>query len=248
VSNPDDQARRIAQLEGSLNEASSDRVLMQLADFTELPCTDPIYMLVPRDEPSGLNQGGGIPRGVSRARWPTRGDEPMQHLFTLDLAEMPVLARWFGPARAAACFMHDVAGRGRGPSPELDIEWVRLTETDLATPRLADPPIASLQTFSFAVVPALVPAEVWRRPAWDGEPGVAERAPLTTDVEYTLENLLGALSALHARCGGQSIHLQAHDPADLIIQFDEDFVREINLGDAGLAYLYDLKTALWENH
>jgi hypothetical protein len=243
-----DEARRLAQLSGSLNEAYSDQVLNLLADFVELPCTDAIYMLVPRQPPAGsFHQGGGIPRGVTRERWPSSRGEPMQHLFTLDLAAMPALARWFGLARAAACFMHDVAGENRNQFG-LDITWVALTETDLATPPLADPPAPSLAAFQFAAVPAMVPPEVWRTPAWDGAPGSGERPALDVALEQKLERLLAALSPLDARCGGQSIHIQCGDPSDVIIQFSENFVGGINLGDAGLAYLHDLTTALWETH
>ena len=206
-------------------------------------------MLVPREPPAGsFNQGGGIPRGVTRERWPG-GSDPMQHLFTLDLAAMPALSRWFGPARAAACFMRDVAGERRGDFlNELDVEWVALTEGDLAIPPLAEPPAAALTPFKFATVPALVPPEVWRRPAWDGEPGEGERPALDLGVEQKLAGLLSALSVLDARCGGQSIHIQQGDPADVIIQFGERFVGEVTLGDFGLAYLYDLSTAMFESH
>jgi hypothetical protein len=244
-----DEARRIAQLGNSVGDVYSDQVLWSLADLGELPCTDAIYMLVPREPPAGsFNQGGGVPRGVTRERWPG-GRDPMQHLFTLDLAAMPALSRWFGPARAAACFMRDVAGERRGHFlNELDVEWVALTDGDLARPGIAEPAAPSLMPFAFATVPALVPPEVWRRPAWDGEPGMGERPPLDMAVEHKLAGLLADLSVLEARCGGQSIHIQLGEPADVIIQFGESFVGEVNLGDVGLAYLYDLSTALFESH
>jgi len=244
-----DEARRIAQLGNSVGDVYSDHVLLALADLVELPCTHAIFMLVRREPPAGsFNQGGGVPRGVTRERWPG-GREPMQHLFTLDLAAMPALARWFGPARAAACFMGDVAGEQRGDFlNELDVEWVALTEGDLATPRLAEAPAPPLRPFAFTTVPAMVPPEVWRRPAWDGDPGVGERPALDLAVEHKLAGLLSDLAVLEARCGGQSIHIQRGDPADVIIQFGESFISEVNLGDVGLAYLYDLSTALFESH
>jgi hypothetical protein len=160
---------------------------------------------------------------------------------------MPALARWFGPARAAACFMGDVAGEDRNPF-DLDITWVALSEADLATGALADPPAESLEAFSFAAVPAAVPPEVWRRPSWNGYLRPGQRPALDVAVEQKLEQLLGALSVLHARCGGESIHIQEGNPGDVIIQFGESFVGEVNLGDVGMAYVHDLTTALWECH
>ncbi len=241
-----DEARRLAQLGGSLDEASSDHVLLLLADFTELPCTDAIYMLVRRPAPPGaLHQGGGTPRGVSRERWPARDGEPMQHLFTLDLAAMPALAPWFGATRAVACFMHDVSGEQRDRYGELDIEWVTITEP---TAPLDAPPAPPLDRFDFAVVPALVPHEVWRTPSIYPTPGRGERETVDAGTEYKLAKLSSAIYGLSARAGGESLEMHDPDPAPLIIQFDEAFVDGINLGDAGLAYLYSLTYASWQSH
>lgn len=56
------------------------------------------------DGAASLSQSGGLPGGVGGARWPGHGGQPMQHLFSLDLRDMPALQVHYPEARVLSLF------------------------------------------------------------------------------------------------------------------------------------------------
>ncbi len=73
--------------------------------------------------PAGsLSVLGGLPAGVGADRWPARGGEPMDHLFTLDLTTVPALQAHYPDqrtlslfcARAAETTMYDIGQPNNG--------------------------------------------------------------------------------------------------------------------------------------
>jgi hypothetical protein len=230
-------------LNSSIGERRTDEVLMLLANLPELEATDPISMIVPLDHRDAtLNQRGGVPRGVSAATWPrTDRGKPLQYLFTLDLLTLPVLRKEFPDARAVALFLDDVAGDQRGRSRDnfMTIATVALAEADCALPALTESPAeVVMPECGFAVVPAVVPTEVWTPVDWNTG---GERKPLSLEIEGKLERLEHALRCLVARCGGRALYLHSNldrgDSVEIVMQFDERFIDGINLGD-GVAYWY----------
>ena len=167
-----------------------------------------------------LNVIGGAAPGVAAERWPMRDDEPMDHLFTLDLATMPQLAaRYDARAISVFCFQADY-----NEAWEPDNDWTAVvfsTEAQIeaggAPPDAIDP---APQAF-FEVV--------------------------TIAVDLANEELRSKVYQAHARVLGEPIWLQSDEYwGDFIMQFDEGFAH-MNLGDMGVMYVFG-GTAFWQCH
>jgi len=83
-----------------------DKLLALTADNTK---GDTLYVLRRLDkEPdeSSLNRIGGFPPGIGTEAWPLHDEEPMAHLFSLDLKTMPDLEQRYPKARTMSVFCH----------------------------------------------------------------------------------------------------------------------------------------------
>jgi len=194
---------------------------------------EPIYLLrrfdaPPRDlAPLGLNRIGGLPPGVPADEWPTCGDEPMVHLFTLDLATMPELRQQLGGKRTFSFFM---------ASPEMNEAYtpgndqtavVMLDDADVSADGEAPEDAVVRETQYFEPVRVEVPSRVFF--ADGGE-------------------LYKAIYRAHARVIGDPIWLQGEEDGGgtFVMQLDEGFV-DVNLGDMGVLYVYD-DGGFWQCH
>lgn len=67
------------------------------------------YQLKQVQEPfqeGSLSCLGGPAPGVDASRWPVRDDQPMSHMFTLDLQDFPALQLWYPDHRTLSLFCH----------------------------------------------------------------------------------------------------------------------------------------------
>lgn len=169
---------------------------------------------------------GGAAPGVDAARWPSFDDEPMEHMFTLDLKTMPALAREYPGMRTISVFVHspdhnEAYTPGNGQTAVL-----MSTEAQLAAPA-APPDGAKLEPITrFGVVAVEVDPAVWA--------GKSE--------------LRDELYRCSARVGGGPLWLQDDEGGDagFVMQFDESFC-SMNLGDSGIMYVY-ADDAFWQCH
>ncbi len=180
------------------------------------------------DEP-GLNRIGGLPPGIGAERWPTFDDEPMAHLYTLDLETVPAFAKQYeDEVRAVSVFCHH---------PEYNEAWepyngwtsvVFSTDEDVAQQDLELPDdIPESDEAWFEPVPVEVDPEIWQ-----------------ADSDNELRN---KIYSAHARVGGEPIWLQYPDHGGpLVMQVDERFAY-MNLGDMGVMYVFN-DTAFWQCH
>ncbi len=182
-----------------------------------------IYALRPLDEPpakGSLNIRYGLAPGVGIDRWPMVDDEPMTHMFTLDLKTVG-LANAF---RGKVCLSLFVLSPDHNEAWEPHNGQTRLVFSD-ATQVVQDvvpPEIEVIDAESFEVV--------------------AIDIPLSPD-----KNIRAQVYGLGARVGGEPIWLQAEEHfGNFLLQFDSTFVG-INLGDMGLMYVFE-DTAFWQCH
>jgi antitoxin component YwqK of YwqJK toxin-antitoxin module len=194
---------------------------------------EPIYLLRRFDAPPkelaplGLNRIGGLPPGVTADEWPTCGDEPMVHLFTLDLATMPELRQQLGGKRTFSFFM---------ASPEMNEAYepgneqtavVMLDDAQVGSEGEAPEDTVVRDTQYFEPVRVEVPSRVFF--AGGGE-------------------LYKAIYGAHARVLGDPIWLQSEEDGGgtFVMQLDEGFV-DVNLGDMGVLYVYE-DGGFWQCH
>jgi len=194
---------------------------------------EPIYLLrrfdtTPKElAPLGLNRIGGLPPGVTADEWPTCNDEPMVHLFTLDLATMPELRQQLGGKRTFSFFM---------ASPEMNEAYepgndqtavVMLDDAQVGAEGEAPEDTVVRDTQYFEPVRVEVPSRVFF--AGGGE-------------------LYKAIYGAHARVLGDPIWLQSEEDGGgtFVMQLDEGFV-DVNLGDMGVLYVYD-DGGFWQCH
>ena len=240
VLGPDDFAKLKKEIAGAgaAVAAPKDRV-EQLVDqaariVAERRCaTERIYVLRRREDapgPESVARIGGLPLGVGAERWPLRDGEPMTHLFTLDLAQMPELARRYPGKRAFSLFM---SSPDDNEAYTLGNGWtatILSTDDDVIRGELDAPEGADVRSpLAFDVVPLDVPANVWAD--HDGD-------------------LYKSIYRASARVLGPPIWLQGDedewDGGRPVMQLDEGFV-DVNLGDMGILYVFD-DGAFWQCH
>jgi hypothetical protein len=190
-----------------------------------------IYVLRRLDEEpddAGYNQLGGLPPGIGEERWPTMDDEPMAHLYTLDVETMPELRPLVGEDTRTVsvfCFQPDF-----NEAWEAYNEWTAVTYS-------TDEQIAAEDL----ELPDDVPdrSEAWFEPvAIEVDPGI------WADKDSELR---GKIYQASARVLGEPIWLQYPEGGGtFLMQFDESFAW-MNLGDMGVMYVFD-ETAFWQCH
>ncbi len=177
-----------------------------------------------------LNLTGGKPPGIDAEGWPVKDDEPMVHLFTLDLETMPELKNPKTDTRSVSFFCW---------SPGYNEAWEAGNDQTALLKATADrvgedhepPEEAEIREQGyFEAVRIEVPSDVWY-----AKSGV-------------LDELRGAIYSLGARALGQPLWLQGDEGggAGFVMQFDESFV-DINLGDMGIMYVYT-DGGFWQCH
>jgi len=179
------------------------------------------------EPPVGVSRVGG-PGYDLADRQPVHDDEPMTHIFTLAVDDVPALRGAFPDAVAVALY---VAGPDMNEAfaPYNDETCViGVLGGDIARGEAA-PTSKDLEANAVEAITVDVAAA-----AFDGG-GVADK------------ELHKAIYALHARAGGSPIWLQSEEEGGrFLLQLDERFA-PINLGDCGVMYVFD-DTAYWQCH
>lgn len=174
-----------------------------------------------------LNVIGGAAPGVDAARWPTRDNEPMAHLFTLDLNTMPELRGEVGQAVRAISVFCASPDNNEAFEPGNDYTAI-VTTTEAQLREQATPPegAALRDEHRFEAVGIDVSPSVWSDES----------------------ELHGELYKCSGRVLGSPIWLQAEEGAGgaFLMQFDESFC-SMNLGDCGVMYVFS-GTAFWQCH
>ena len=187
--------------------------------------------------PSGVARVGGLPPGLPASGWPMRKGDPMAHLFTLDLSEIPPLQRYAG--RAVSLYVSD-PNDNEAYSPYNDEAVVVFLSADdlersVVSPAGLDDPGPGV---GIAVETVRVPSGAFL---------VTSQGSGDEDHDTALRELHSAIYRLGARAGGAPIWLQSdEDGGAFLLQFDESFV-DINLGDCGVMYVFG-DTAFWQCH
>ncbi len=193
-----------------------------------------IYLLkkLEKRQDDSLNQIGGCPLGITAATWPMYEDEPMEHLFTLDLDTMPECRGPDSKTRTVSVFINN-AGSNQAWEPANDkTALISLVDDDLAEGRLESAPGKEIELEYFVPMAAEVPVDIF-----DEEP----------PQDPALRELRDAVYGASARVLGSPLWLQdAEHWGFLLMQFDEGFV-DINLGDAGVMYLFS-DAQFWQCH
>jgi len=193
------------------------------AEKAGLPCTQPVYLLS-RGRARKRGSLGGIrarPRGLPEGRWPRGPSGPFEPVLCLDLAELPELAARFPGARGL-CLLVDSTEEG--------------FEASELVPLSAEEAAAGLEGGA-----ALVAQRV------EVPPGVFEPGPLSEP----LAGLRRLLREAPGRALGRPFFLQqeagAGDERGFVLQAGGGLLQGVNLGDAGVLYLYEGE-AFWECH
>jgi antitoxin component YwqK of YwqJK toxin-antitoxin module len=212
-----------------------DELAKRIANFKGGGERDRIYLLKKVDaQPDGsLNRIGGCPPGIDVDGWPGSEEEPMEHLFTLDLDTMPELRGPNSKTRAVAMFINNAGFNEAWTPGNKDTQLVRLTQEAVDEGALDAPPGKPIRSGWFVPVPVEVPRAIWEE---------------DLDPESDLGELRTAVYQANARVLGEPIWLQdgAHW-GHLVLQFDQGFVDEVNLGDCGVMYAFT-DTQFWQCH
>jgi len=199
-----------------------DKLIALTKDFTE---GETMYVLRRSDvdpKSNSLNLIGGPAPGVGAENWPLFDDEPMTHLYTLDLKTIPTLQKQFKKARTISVFCS---------SPDMNEAW----EPDSG----------------WTEVRFVTQAEIDANPTPHEEAPEMERAffePIQLTVPFEPDSELNkAIYNAGGRIGGEPMWLQDEEHwGDFVMQFDESFIH-MNLGDCGIMYVF-ADTAFWQCH
>lgn len=181
-----------------------------------------------KPEDAGYNRIGGLAPGVGVERWPKMDDEPMAHLYTLDVETMPELRSRVGDqvrSVSVFCFQPNY-----NEAWEPYNEWTAVVYSTDA--QLEDDELAA-------------PGDVLDRGMAWFEPVAIEVDPgIWADQDSELREKIYQASA---RVLGEPIWLQYPEGGGtFLMQFDESFAW-MNLGDMGVMYVFD-DTAFWQCH
>ncbi len=201
-----------------------------------------IYVLERLDDAGAdtdLNRIGGRPFGVDADTWPCKdddADQPMEHMFTLDMNSVPQLQSRVGDdVRAVALYVYQPDYNEAWTPYNSDTTVMMLTEDDLSDgPFDGELPTGDDSPRAFSVQAVEVPVEAFVEMGWDEER------------DADLEAIRNAVYRCRAYVGGEAIWLQSDESAgfNFLMQFDEGFVH-MNLGDCGVMYVYP-DTAFWQ--
>lgn len=174
------------------------------------------------------NRIGGPAPGVGADRWPTYDDEPMAHLFTLDLETMPTLAKVAPPdTRCISVFCWSPDNNEAYESGTSETAVVFTTAAQLA--QQVSPPEEAVMRSERYFEPVAI----------DVDPSV------WSDRDSDLRK---SLYQAHGRVLGQPLWLQSDEGGigEFVMQFDESFC-QMNLGDMGVMYVFS-DDAFWQCH
>lgn len=156
-----------------------------------------------------LNRIGGRPPGISDSGWPRWDDEPMEHLYTIDLDTMPELRSLSGlaEARAAVLFINN-ANHNEAWEPNNDQTClIAVTQAEVDAGAVETPLAGNNDETHFVAVPVEVPPEIW------GD---------DIDSDSELGMLRGAIYTYYARARGEPIWLQDEEHCGgYVMQLDE---------------------------
>ncbi len=210
------------QAAGIRKETPRD-ALIRMAAAAEGP-KERIYVLqVERDgydpKPGTLARSGGKAPGLSEDAIPKdKSGEPLTHLFTLDLDEIPELQQRYGGARALAAFCPEPNSGDR--SDELELVPIS-REAAEASPNLAEDS-EDEPSRPIAILPLDVPCAIFER---SGEEGPAR------EMRKMIFNAAGHVF-------GEPFWIQEEEgDGDFIMQINEGLC-EVNLGDSGSLYVF----------
>jgi hypothetical protein len=169
-----------------------------------------------------LNVLGGAAPGVGLDRWPVfegDADEPMEHLYTIDLATIPELQSRYKGKRTLSVFCYQP---GNNEAYSVDSGW---TETVFSTQEEID---------ADTEIPEDIEGDIEAR---------FEVVSIVVNLED--EEIRNQVYGLNARVLGSEIWLQGEEyGGDFVMQFDEGFCY-MNLGDSGVMYVYS-DGAFWQ--
>ncbi|MEZ4363808.1 MAG: hypothetical protein R3B48_26755 [Kofleriaceae bacterium] len=200
--------------------------LRRMVAETGLPATTRVYVLEPTAEldPSSLNRICAEPVGLPDERWPRHRGKRMEHVFTLDLTQVPELRELCGLNEDARGLVLLVSSRdsNRAYSPGTkETELVALTEAELTAGHGED-------GGSFLIHPLDVPSGAFRDKQRDA-----------------LGELAVALRQLPAIALAPPYWIQEDEHAGpLLLQFTS-FFAPMNLGDNGRMYVFP-DAAFWQ--
>ncbi len=212
-----------------------DKVVMlaERARKTSKASTDVIYafrLLEKAPAKPTLNLTGGMPPGIDAESWPIKDDEPMVHLFTLDLETMPELKNPKTDTRSVSFFCYSPSHNEAYEAGNDQTALLKATADQIGAEHEPPEDADVRPQGHFEAIRIEVPNDVWHSSG-----GV-------------LGELRGAIYSLGARALGHPLWLQGDEGGGYgyIMQFDESFV-DINLGDMGIMYVFS-DGGFWQCH
>ncbi|MFZ6184394.1 ankyrin repeat domain-containing protein [Nannocystis pusilla] len=183
--------------------------------------------------PEDIDRIGGLPRGVRE--WPEFDGKPMHHVLTLDLREHP----YHCPpgVRALALFISSPMEHEAYAPHNDHTRVLLLTDADLER---GEHPLPAALVGVETVAPASVrrenaagmgERELYKHSFIGGDP-IWLQGDESDDIEYDEDD-----------DGGDG----ARPPHSFVLQFDESFISELNLGDMGIMYVFT-DTAWFQCH
>ncbi|MDX1902708.1 MAG: toxin-antitoxin system YwqK family antitoxin [Thermonemataceae bacterium] len=198
--------------------------------FSENPkaASTTIYFLEPLYEQDVAENSLNRIRGkapVAEKNIPQHQEEPMEHIFTLEVATMPLLAqRLPKETKALSLFVYN-SDYNEAYSPDTEESAVRFwQENDIVAEKTEG-------SYSFSITELKVPTEIFYQ---------NYESP-HTNTEAIRKKVFNA----PAYVLGEPIWLQGDEyEGNFLLQFDERF-GDVNLGDSGVMYVFE-NTAFWQ--
>ncbi len=215
-----------AMREAGVRQETPRDALVRMAAAAEGP-KERIYVLQVEKEgydhkPGTLARSGGKAPGLSEDKIPKdKSGEPLTHLFTLDLDEIPELQQKYGGARALAFFCPEPNSGDRSD----ELEWVPISaEAIAAIPRddATNEDEEEAEARPIAILPLDVPCAVFVR---SGDDGPAK------EMRKMIFNAAGHVF-------GEPFWIQEEEgDGDFLMQINEGLC-DMNLGDSGSLYVF----------
>ena len=198
--------------------------------------SETIYILTLGDiTPITLSKIGGIPVGVNKKNYPMYDKNPMSHVWTLDLNDMPLLQKNYPDKRAISLYISDYVDNEAYSPDTSETKVLFLSQKDIDERELDIDSVNTMVENSITITPINIPK------------GLLEEDISTTDKESWQAMLYSGIYNTNY-ASGSPIWMQGDEYGSdyFICQFDNSLEKEDELNIAyGIMYVFE-DTAFWQ--
>ncbi|MCI5054715.1 MAG: hypothetical protein MRY83_01335 [Flavobacteriales bacterium] len=187
-----------------------------------------------------LNRIGGMPIGLDEQATPKMDDDFMQHLLTIDLKDVPEIAKSYDKdVRAVSLYLAEPSYNEAYQPYNKWSKIVPIKEADIESKKFSAPEFkAHAEESGLEIFEIEVPSVIFFS---------SDDYDIGAELEDELQEIRDRLYRAPGYVSGNAMWLQAPEHGgNFLMQFDEQLV-DVNLGDTGIMYVFS-DTAFWQCH